>query len=513
MALTVDFWGFGKQENSTEIPSTTPLKTYSTVLLKDNCSVVNPTLKINESMATNVFDWNYCYIHEFRRYYFISDWYWELGIWVAELQVDVLASFKTLIGLHTFYILRAQQDSGGNTLYDGNIVDGTYPCTAGAPTYTNANVTNPFAGLYADELGMYVVGIINKSAAGVEYYAFQPSAFREFCTKLFNYSTGWVNINPSEISEDLQKALINPFQYVVSALYLPIPRAWFIDNNIGTYTNTVEFGWWSLTTVNTNRKLKAGTLYQFTTSLTIPKHPSAYTRGAYLNLNPYSIYTLRYYPFGTFDIDSEAVCNWNTLDLYTDVDVCTGKAILTMAVAGKNNPIRTVETNIAVPVPTASVNVDYMNLGSRSTAIMAGASAVSQLGAGSSGNWFQNARSNAKEFIGNVRAGNWSAIGAGAKEAINNILSSAMASKATAEIMGQQGSYTLFDTQTLTLTGRFIPIAAEDITHRGRPLCQTRMINTMRGFIQCADADVAIPCTDREKMAIRSYLESGFYYD
>ena len=513
MALTVQFWGYGKKENSTKYPSTTPLKTYSNVLLKDNCSIVNPALKINESMLTSVHDWNYCYIPDFRRYYYVTDWIWQNGLWLCELQVDVLASFKLEIGLQSFYILRSYQDSSGNNLFNGDIVDSTYPCTAGSATYTNSNVTNPFAGLYTDQLGVYIVGIVNKNASGVEYYCFYGSAFTEFCSKLFNYSTGWVNINPTEISEDLQKALINPFQYVVSAFYLPVSKSWFINNSIGTTTNTVAFGWWTISTVNTNRKLKAGTLYQFTTSLTIPKHPSASTRGAYLNLNPYSIYTLRYYPFGTLDIDSEAICNWNTLDLYTDVDICTGKALLTIAVAGKNNPIRSMETNISVPIPTASVNVDYMNLGNKSTAIIAGASAVGQLGSGSSGSWLQNAKTNAKNFIANVRAGNWSEIGSGIKNVAHNIISSAMASKATAEIIGQQGTFTLYDTQNLTLSGRFLPIASEDYGHRGRPLCQIRQIDTMKGFIMCADADPVIACTDREKSAIQAYLEGGFFFE
>ena len=28
----------------------------------------------------------------------------------------------------------------------------------------------------------------------------------------------------------------------------------------------------------------------------------------------------------------------------------------------------------------------------------------------------------------------------------------------------------------------------------------------------CADADITVPCTDREKSAIQAYLEGGFYY-
>ena len=503
--MTVKFWTFAKRENATSRPTTTPEATYTNVLLKDDCSVVNPALKVLAAPTINVYDWNYCYIKEFERYYYITDWVWTLGVWVAELQVDVLASFRDRIGQQHLYVLRSASS------YNLDIVDGTYPTTAGAATYTAYSVSNPFSGLYSNNDGTYIVGVVNRSASGVCYYAFNFVGFRLFCSQLYNYSSGWLDIDPSEISEDLQKALVNPFQYVVSAFYLPVPVSWFTNNSIGTATTTIQFGWWSVTVSSGGRILNPGTLYSFTTSMSIPRHPSSSTRGSYLNLNPYSIYTLRYYPFGTIDIDSEAICNWNTLDLYTDVDICTGKAILTLAVNGKSNPIRTMEASVSVPIPTASVNVDYMGLGSKATGVAAVASAVGQLGKGE-GTFFQNVVQKGKNFVANLRAGNTAAIASGAREAASNILSTTMAAKATAEITGQQGSYTLYDTQSLTLTGRFIPIAAEDIDHRGRPLCRVVTLNTLSGFIMCADADVIIPCTDREKSAIQAYLEAGFYF-
>lgn len=511
MALTVKFWTFGKRDNSTVTPPGSPLANYTAVQLKDDCSVVNPALLLNAPVTTRVYDWNYCQIVEFSRYYYVSDWIWNNGVWNCELQVDVLASFRYQIGQQQLYVLRSYQDASGNTLFDGNILDSTYPCTAGAAIYTAYAVSNPFAGLYSNNDGAYIVGLVNRSAAGVRYYAFNYVGFRMFCSQLFNYSSGWLDIDVTEISEDLQKALVNPFQYVVNAFYLPVPVTWFTNNNIGTATTNIQFGWWSVTVSAGARMLDPGVLYQFTTSLSIPKHPSSSTRGNYLNLSPTSIYTLRYYPFGTFDVDSEAICDWNTLDLYTDVDICTGKAILTMAVNGKSNPIRSVETSVAVPIPTAAINVDYMSLGSKATGVAAAASAIGQLTSGS-GRWFENVAEKGKNFIANLRAGNTGAIASGAKQAASNILSSAMAAKATAEITGQQGSYTLYDVQNLTLSGRFLPIAPEDHEHRGRPLCQVKTINTLRGFVMCADADINIPCTDREKSAIQAYMEAGFYY-
>lgn len=506
MALTVRFWEYAKRENATSRPNNnTAAATYTNVLLKDDCSIVNPAIKLKESMATRVQDWNYCYIPEFSRYYYVTDWIWQAGLWIAELQVDVLASFRDRIGQQSVYILRSA------SAYDGNVVDGTYPTTAGAATYQSSAVNSPFAGLYSGNDGAYIVGVVNKSASGVRYYAFSYAGFRIFCQKLFTYSSGWLNIDVSEISEDLQKALVNPFQYVVSAFYLPVPVSWFTNNSIGTTTTTVEFGWWSVTVASGARILNPGTLYSFTTSLTIPKHPQSSNRGGYLNLSPYSFYTLRYYPFGTLDIDSESICNWNTLDLYTDIDVCTGRAILTIAVNGKNNPLRTMESNVSVQIPTAAINVDYMGLGSKSTGVAAAATAIGQLASGG-GTFFQNIAEKGKAFIANLRAGNTGAIASGAKQAASNILSSAMAARATAEITGQLGSFTLYDTQTLTLSGRFLPIADEDLSHRGRPLCQVRTINTLYGFVLCADADISIPCTDREKSAIQAYMEAGFFY-
>lgn len=512
MALTVRFWNFGKRDNSTSTPAGSPAAEYTNILLKDNCSVVNPSIKLNVPMSTVVYTYNYCYIVEFNRYYYITDWVWETGLWIGACEVDVLASFRTAIGNQNVYVLRSAYDSNRNMLFDGNIVDSLYPCTAGAATYSAQAISNPFAGIYANNNGCYIVGIINQQASGVQYYAFNFAGFRQFCYQLFNYTSGWLDIDVTEISEDLQKALINPFQYIASVFYLPVPVSWFTSNNIGTPTTTVYFGWWSVTVAAGGRIVPPGTLYSITNSLTIPRHPLASARGAYMNLSPYSFYTLRYYPFGTMDIDTEAVAGWSTLDLYTDVDICTGNAILTIAVNGKGNPIRTIEANLSAPVPTAAINVDYMNLGSKSSIVAGAASAISQIGSGE-GTFFQNVVEKGRNFIANVSSGNFGAIASGAKQTASNILSSVMAARATAEITGQQGSFTLYDTQTLTLSGRFLPVVNEDYDHNGRPLCQMKTINTLYGFILCKDADVSIAgCTEREKLAIQAYMEGGFYY-
>ena len=512
MALTVNFWGFGKRENSTVYPTTTPLKSYTNVILKDSCSVVAPVLKINEPVTTNVTTMNYCYILEFDRYYYVTNWRWDNGIWVAVLSVDVLASFRTLIGFHTFYILRSYQDSAGHLLYDGNITDTTYPVTADAPTYSHDSDVNPFAGYDYGTAGTFIVGIISEGSAGITYYAFNSAGYTDFCSLLFNYSTGWIGSGLTEISADLQKALINPFQYVVSAIFMPISFGWFATEGYQVRTS-IKFGWWSVSLTGNNKAyvLPKNVLYQFTNTLTIPKHPQSNSRGNYLNLNPYTTYTLRYYPFGVFDIDSLAISNYSTLNIATDIDVVTGKAIMTLYVTSKSEPIRIAQGNVSIPMPTISINVDYTNLGSLSTIVMAGASAASQIGQGT-GTFLQNAKQKVADFARTTAPWEIGKIADNLTESVSNIASAVIASKATAEINGMQGAFKLPATQSLSLSARFLQIADEDIAHRGRPLCQQRMIDDLRGFIMCADADVSIPCTDSERTAINNYLNSGFYY-
>ena len=104
MALTVKFWTFGKRDNATSTPPGNPLANYTAVQLKDDCSVVNPALLINAPVTTRVYDWNYCQIVEFGRYYYVSDWIWNNGVWNCELQVDVLASFRYQIGQILCYL-------------------------------------------------------------------------------------------------------------------------------------------------------------------------------------------------------------------------------------------------------------------------------------------------------------------------------------------------------------------------------------------------------------------------
>ena len=87
--------------------------------LRDECSVINPTILVEHS---NLSGYNYVYIPEFKRYYFITEMtIVRNNLWRISLKVDVLESFKKDI-LNLSCIVDKQQYEN----YSNNIDDGSY---------------------------------------------------------------------------------------------------------------------------------------------------------------------------------------------------------------------------------------------------------------------------------------------------------------------------------------------------------------------------------------------------
>jgi len=524
MAFKAYFFKFQKRTNSTAQPILQAAEFESNITLNDSCSVVNPVLILDANITAveNIYSCNYCYIPEFSRYYYIDDWTFSIGVWAALCHVDVLSSYRDTILSQPLYVLRSTYDNNGNILYDPNVSDATYGTTADQATYQSSAIENPFA--YAD--GVYVVGIINKESSNgaVTYYAFNTIGFKYFCRQLFTYQpNGWLGIDTSEISEGLQKALVNPFQYVVSCQYLPINVS-DVTALGGEGVTSILFGWYEVNLPVGARKIDTTFRVRKTSMLSIPRHPLTVFRGNYLNIAPYAVYTLRYYPFGTINIDSEAIASWNTLDCYVDLDLCTGKGILNIAVNGFNNPIRTIEAQVGVNVPTAALQTNFFNIATPQVAGgVAGAALIGQLG--NMGGTVENPVSpglnmdKVKNFFGTLSE-TWSKMKSDftgsistIKQEASNIFNTAVAATTTAEITGFQGNASAFTNQTLTLSGRFLPVVSEDFSHTGRPLMKTRILSTLSGFCLCKDADFGIPGTDREKQAVKAFLEGGVYIE
>lgn len=477
MSFTVTLYQFSKRDNSTKRPGGG--SSYSCEL-KDSCGVVFPTLVMRISNPTN---YNYCRVSEFNRYYFISDWVYEAPNWVAHCTPDVLASWKNEIGGTSLYILRASGDS------NGDITDTLYPTTANIEKISSTSDT-PFKTSLSE--GTYVVGIIGKngSVGAATYYCFTQSQMSALCQFLFG-EVSWMEID--DIGENLQKALINPFNYIASCFWFPFT----ISNQSGVAS--VDFGWW---TIETGAGV-LGTNASFTglKEISIPKHPQAATRGKYLNLAPYSRYYLEFEPFGMFPLDTTAIIDADSVSCRYTVDLVTGSAILQVSgTDNRGNIIANYTAQLGVPIQLAQIATDYIHAGAT---IVAGAADTA------------SALAKAGDPIAALTSGGTENVQAlvdsisKAATAIDNATHAAAPQLITS---GSNGGLSAFRISP-AVHGQFFPVVDEDNSHYGRPLCEKRTPASLGGYVQVADGDISAPCTNSELQIIRKYLEGGFYYE
>ena len=87
----------------------TPVTTYSNAVIVGDMSIQNPTISLQLDSFTDVINFNYIYIEELRRYYYVEEsTIREDGFVQIRCRVDVLKSFKNDILVSTQYIDRQQ---------------------------------------------------------------------------------------------------------------------------------------------------------------------------------------------------------------------------------------------------------------------------------------------------------------------------------------------------------------------------------------------------------------------
>ena len=508
---------FAKKRNSTKRPvvggTGNPVVDFHvTGHLKEPCSIIHPVISIQNSflpVADSFFPpavSTYAYIAKFSRYYWVDDWSFEDGLWTVHMDVDVLASYKTVIGEQTEYILRTNNNDpvGG---FNGGVCDTTYPAMTDVTT-DQLNFTNPFVN--TESQGIYVVGVIGSddthAVGAVSYYALTSSEFGDLKETLFGedglaamglwdvLQQQWLI---TDVSEQMFKTMYNPFQYIVSCNWFPVDPS----DIVGTSVTQMKIGWW---TYSVSGVLMSQTVGDFNDSVEeIPSHPQ-YPRGRYLNHSPYTYRTL-YGKFGSIPIDTSFfdIDNPNVSDPYKylvnfyTVDYITGQCLFQVFASRYSDGtgrklIHKTEFLIGVPVQLAQIGRDY--LGAVSTAIGAGGNIASGALTGAVTGGVAGA------IIGGI---------ASAGSGIYNVINSVMPQLETS---GVNGSFIGNELSTF-LISKFYTIVSEDITHRGRPYCNMARIDTLSGFILCAEGELDLDAYDSERQDIQQFLTEGFFWE
>lgn len=484
--MTVTFYSFAKRENGTKRPEAGSGTTNSNVMLKQPTSIMEPVIRIKMYPGADPVGFNYCYIPEFERYYWVADWVSEPGfIWTAQLVEDVLATWKTAIGSSTQYILRSSHSS------DGYIVDMMYPTFASRTFSIHRGTRLPY-----DNLGptsntyCYVVGIVNDDnthassrIGAVTYYAFTPEGMAALMQALMDPGTlTGFNSASDNISDPVFKSLYDPIQYIVSCMFCPItPETW------SDVPSPLKVGLWDVNLSSGVDYVKLNALPANTLSVTIPKHPQAATRGEYLNQAPFSQFALDFRPFGYIPLPAEKLANYSNLYLWVQFDPVAGIGRLKVCVDSQfSDVIYTQTAMIGIPIQLAQMSRDYIGAAAN---LLGGVTGVAA-GIG----------------MGNIPGAIMSGV-----SAIGN---AALGMVPETHTQGANGSFAEIQDSRVSLYVWFTPIVDEDNEDRGRPLCKKGVISSYPGYLIIADPDIAINEATADEMArIKSYMTNGFFYD
>ena len=514
--MQINFYtNFEKRKNSTKRPDTSSGSSTNvftvTGTLKEPCSIMNPVVRFQgQPLSPNqIFSTHYAYIPAFSRYYFVKDWTYTNPLWEVILEEDVLASWRTHIGESEHYILRTDDKGTENGHWNPWISDCLYPAHPSGSSMTT-EFTSPFQ--TSVDNGTYIVGVIgsdNTDAIGaVTYYAMTPTQFGDLKATLFGMdgleAMGLVDSQhqwtATDVGEQFFKTMYNPFQYIVSCIWFPVPPT----SITGTAVSSVKIGWWvySLTNGAVRISQKTGTFYDGVNE--IPSHGQAGTRGWYLNYAPYSEHTL-YGKFGSVPINTayfqldEGQYSYKYIVIKYTVDYITGQCLVQIYTARENDVlsltkhlIHKTQFLIGVPIQLAQIGMDYMGATSTALNSVTGTFKDAMIGVGVAG----------------VAGGIAGAL-AGTSSGIYNTLQSALPQL---ETTGSNGSFINLNLKT-ELVSVFHSIIWEDLEHKGRPYCFQNKIKFMNGYVLCADGDMDIDCMDDERDTIARYLTTGFFWE
>lgn len=490
MSYTVSLWTFTKKANSTKRPTTSG--TAYTCEILDGSGVLYPTIKL----MTNAVDpsaKNYAHISAWQRYYFVSNWRYDRGLWWADLSVDVLASYKTGIGNFTGYVLRSSYTS------NGMIKDTFYPAKT-TPTRTTKVINLA----WNDELsnGTYVVGIVNgdnRAVGSVGYYVMTPSEFRTFCNAVYANTNDWMDTaNIQDISTELLKTLFNPFEYIVSCMWFPIT----VPVIPSSPTTPIPLGFWSVP-ASCQGLLYSEAITAQVISVTPDQHPQAATRGSYLNSSPYTTLTLTFQPFGDISLDASLVCG-NQIDLSIFTDYITGVSCLYVQVSTGGNDgtfLGSQATQLGVPIQISGRQPNIASMISGGVAAIA--DALPQKSGEKQGLW-QDIKHVAKNLLG-VQAPDISgAVSKVASQAENGFkrLGSRGSNGSRAQILAE--AYLSHD---------FMLLADESNADFGRPLYEVKKVSNIPGYIQMGDDHIELNGLEEENAMVARYLTTGFFYE
>lgn len=494
MILNVILTNTTKKHNSTEVPtmSGSGVKTLS-CMLKEGSSIIRPVLIFERANVGHTY--NYVYISDFSRYYFVDDIVYDGARIYYHCSVDVLATYKSTIGNSTQYVLRAAHT------YNEYVIDQYYPTTTRLTQYSQ-DLGQPWSQYNhtgADQF--WVVGVVSKG--GVLYYAFTQAQLDAFMDYIWSeqFVLDMLDILHIDVVLNPQlKAAVDPISYLTCCIWFPFS---LYANEQHTATKfpsvTVEIGGKTTTLsgygVNVTALPASGDCLALAWEglPDIMPHPQSNARGEYLNSPGFTDCRLVLPPFGVFEYNAAELNQYDRLYARVNVD-CTngcGKLQVFGQVENPSQPntyltktvLTDIQAQIGVPLPITQIITPGLSVIDM-TVRVGGA-------------------------VASAFMGNFGGAAAGAASAIDSFYNSRVP---RATNIGSRGNVAaLYGYAYFEYTWR--NVAPDDNTDNGRPLCEAYQLSTLPGFQLILNPHIHTTGTASEDDQINTFLETGYFYE
>lgn len=394
------FYKMQKRPNSTIRPgdNDSPI-VYTNLYINDsNSSITNMEIRLLPKRISgmpendSIFNYNYCAIVDFHRYYFVTNWTIDKeGYFTAVLEVDVLGSFRECILSGQGFIVRCSNDY----FKDARLSDTFYPAR---------NHIQQLTGYYLDsnhdyftinpQLATYIIEYTPSAPIAGAFTA--PQTYGTSCflainplhlaTLVDNLSTVIGNFEPGEgeqptwkwfngntfdmedIVNTVAKNFCNPMQYIKGIKLYPFAYAKLYETEMLRHTShhIILGGWNSQASgfeVNPNQN------YYHTIHMNIPR-PQYNQNEEYAIYPPFVTYYLYNPLIGTIDLDPLLLSdiNINSLKIDISLNLISGLGRLELYVerytSGQTPPydlqthIQTIEFNACMDIAIAQKSID-----------------------------------------------------------------------------------------------------------------------------------------------------------
>lgn len=505
MAFDAYFFNFQKRINSTLAPTQAQWESGldAKIVLLDNTSIINPTFRLELSTPpmASATKYNYCYVPDFKRFYFIQDWSCERNIWSCSCKCDVLASFRSAIRASSQYVLRSASN------YDLSILDTLYPVKT--PPSASMNSTEEGA-IYSMNAGLtdlcvtiQTMGSLNdsfhdyfppKTTSGGLLYICTLRQLKEVLMFITSNLEDWLE-PAADLSTEAAKVIFNPFEYFRCVRIYPFNTIYNLP--AGATPEPIKFGFWEMP--NNAYKAEVG-LYETSFHIPLNSHPQAATRGSKMNGAPYTQRVLHFEPFGTIELDANHLTNAIGIYVHVVIDLNTGNAKYEIKGYADSTEHDTAFSQLQRPI----IAVGYSQMGYEIPLLEMKQSV--DLG-------------NVLPTVGKMVSYSVAALGdfvkSGFKEfkAPSGIGDALSAMTTQANVKGGGGTMLPCVSSRPFINSFYASQVDENIIDHGRPLCQRVTISTLSGYCLCENAEITIEGLATEESEICDYLNSGVYLE